>query len=70
MPHLQIVIASTRPARKGPAIAAWFAIQREDKFPPTIVVSFDRAQSLRYGEKPGQDAALRRRGGCLGTSLE
>jgi NAD(P)H-dependent FMN reductase len=24
MPHLQIVIASTRPARKGPAIAAWF----------------------------------------------
>ncbi|MEO7273222.1 MAG: NAD(P)H-dependent oxidoreductase [Vicinamibacterales bacterium] len=24
MPHLQIVVASTRPARKGPAIAAWF----------------------------------------------
>jgi phosphoribosylaminoimidazolecarboxamide formyltransferase/IMP cyclohydrolase len=40
------------------AIAAWFAIQREEKFPETIVVSFDRAQSLRYGENPGQDAAF------------
>jgi phosphoribosylaminoimidazolecarboxamide formyltransferase/IMP cyclohydrolase len=40
------------------AIAAWFAIQRQDKFPPTIVVSFDRAQLLRYGENPGQDAAF------------
>lgn len=25
MPHLQIVIGSTRPGRRGPAIAAWFA---------------------------------------------
>ena len=40
------------------AIAAWFAIQRDDKFPETIVVSFDRAQSLRYGENPGQAAAF------------
>jgi len=24
MPHLQIVIASTRPSRKGPAVALWF----------------------------------------------
>lgn len=40
------------------AIAAWFAIQREDKFPQTIVVSFERAQSLRYGENPGQGAAF------------
>jgi phosphoribosylaminoimidazolecarboxamide formyltransferase/IMP cyclohydrolase len=40
------------------AIAAWFATQREDKFPPTIVVSFERAQLLRYGENPGQDAAF------------
>ncbi len=39
-------------------IAAWFAIQREDKFPDTITVSFERAQSLRYGENPGQAAAL------------
>jgi phosphoribosylaminoimidazolecarboxamide formyltransferase/IMP cyclohydrolase len=40
------------------AIAAWFAIQREEKFPQTIVVSFERAQSLRYGENPGQGAAF------------
>jgi phosphoribosylaminoimidazolecarboxamide formyltransferase/IMP cyclohydrolase len=40
------------------AIAAWFAIQREDKFPPTITVAFERAQSLRYGENPGQAAAF------------
>lgn len=40
------------------AIAAWFAQQRGEKFPQTIVVSFDRAQSLRYGENPGQAAAF------------
>ncbi|MEP6495827.1 MAG: bifunctional phosphoribosylaminoimidazolecarboxamide formyltransferase/IMP cyclohydrolase [bacterium] len=40
------------------AIAAWFATLREDKFPQTIVVSFERAQSLRYGENPGQSAAF------------
>jgi phosphoribosylaminoimidazolecarboxamide formyltransferase/IMP cyclohydrolase len=40
------------------AIAAWFAQQRDDKFPQTIVVSFERAQSLRYGENPGQAAAF------------
>ena len=46
------------------AIAAWFARERHDKFPQTIVVSFDRAQSLRYGENPGQTAAfyMERRG--------
>ncbi len=40
------------------AIAAWFAIQRDEKFPQTIVVAFERAQSLRYGENPGQAAAF------------
>ena len=40
------------------AIASWFAIKRGDKFPQTIVVSFERAQSLRYGENPGQAAAF------------
>ncbi len=40
------------------AIAAWFAQQRGDKFPETIVVSFERAQPLRYGENPGQAAAF------------
>lgn len=27
MPHLQIITASTRPSRKGPAVAAWFIEQ-------------------------------------------
>ena len=40
------------------AIATWFAIQRDEKFPQTIVVAFERAQSLRYGENPGQAAAF------------
>ncbi|HSQ29932.1 MAG TPA: bifunctional phosphoribosylaminoimidazolecarboxamide formyltransferase/IMP cyclohydrolase [Gemmatimonadaceae bacterium] len=40
------------------AISAWFAKERHDKFPETIVVSFERAQSLRYGENPGQSAAF------------
>jgi phosphoribosylaminoimidazolecarboxamide formyltransferase/IMP cyclohydrolase len=40
------------------AIASWFARERGDKFPPEIVVSFERAQSLRYGENPGQSAAF------------
>ena len=40
------------------AIASWFAGQRQEKFPETIVVSFERAQPLRYGENPGQAAAF------------
>src|SRR5689334_4121252 len=40
------------------AIASWFAQQRQDKFPHTIVVALERAQSLRYGENPGQAAAF------------
>ncbi|HEX3865762.1 MAG TPA: bifunctional phosphoribosylaminoimidazolecarboxamide formyltransferase/IMP cyclohydrolase [Gemmatimonadaceae bacterium] len=40
------------------AIAAWFAVQRDEKFPQTIVVSLDRSQLLRYGENPGQAAAF------------
>src|ERR1051325_11313623 len=40
------------------AIATWFAAQREELFPETITVSFEKAQSLRYGENPGQSAAF------------
>jgi phosphoribosylaminoimidazolecarboxamide formyltransferase/IMP cyclohydrolase len=40
------------------AIASWFARERGDKFPEEIIVSFERAQSLRYGENPGQLAAF------------
>ena len=40
------------------AIAMWFAEQRGELFPAQISVSLDRAQSLRYGENPGQRAAF------------
>ena len=40
------------------AISAWFADQRQEKFPEQVTVSFQRAQSLRYGENPGQSAAF------------
>jgi phosphoribosylaminoimidazolecarboxamide formyltransferase/IMP cyclohydrolase len=40
------------------AIASWFAAQRDDRFPETMVIALDRAQSLRYGENPGQRAAF------------
>ncbi len=40
------------------AIATWFADQRGDTFPQTVTMSFQLAQSLRYGENPGQAAAF------------
>jgi phosphoribosylaminoimidazolecarboxamide formyltransferase / IMP cyclohydrolase len=40
------------------AIAMWFAEQRGELFPAQISVSLDRAQTLRYGENPGQRAAF------------
>ncbi len=40
------------------AIANWFAAQRDERFPPRLTVSFDRVQTLRYGENPGQAAAF------------
>jgi phosphoribosylaminoimidazolecarboxamide formyltransferase/IMP cyclohydrolase len=40
------------------AIAAWFAAQRRDVFPERLAVALERAQSLRYGENPGQAAAF------------
>jgi NAD(P)H-dependent FMN reductase len=30
MPHLQVITASTRPSRKGPAVAAWFLAQARE----------------------------------------
>ena len=49
------------------AIAAWFAAQREEQFPPRTTVALEKAQSLRYGENPGQAAAfyVERRGAGL-----
>jgi len=42
------------------AIATWFAAQRGERFPERLTLSFERAQSLRYGENPGQAAAFYR----------
>ncbi|MDH5233350.1 MAG: bifunctional phosphoribosylaminoimidazolecarboxamide formyltransferase/IMP cyclohydrolase [Gemmatimonadota bacterium] len=42
------------------AIAAWFAAQRGETFPERLVLSYERAQTLRYGENPGQAAAFYR----------
>ena len=39
-------------------IAAWFAAQRHELFPERLILSFERKQSLRYGENPGQLAAF------------
>src|SRR3712207_5895812 len=40
------------------AIAGWFAEQRGDRFPEHASWSFHRAQALRYGENPDQEAAF------------
>jgi phosphoribosylaminoimidazolecarboxamide formyltransferase/IMP cyclohydrolase len=40
------------------AIAAWFAQQRQEKFPETVTLSVARQQKLRYGENPDQAAAF------------
>ena len=40
------------------AIAAWFAQQRQEKFPETVSLSVSRQQKLRYGENPDQPAAF------------
>ena len=40
------------------AIAAWFSHQRNEPFPARICLPLEKAQSLRYGENPGQAAAF------------
>jgi phosphoribosylaminoimidazolecarboxamide formyltransferase/IMP cyclohydrolase len=40
------------------AISRWFAMQRGERFPAQVSVALERAQTLRYGENPGQHAAL------------
>ena len=49
------------------AIAAWFVEQKGDMFPDRICLPLEKAQSLRYGENPGQAAAfyVERAGGGL-----
>lgn len=40
------------------AISSWFACERAELFPDRSVLAMDRAQTLRYGENPGQRAAF------------
>lgn len=51
------------------AIAQWFATQRNEPFPDRFPLSFEKQQSLRYGENPQQRAAfyVERPGAGLGA---
>ncbi len=40
------------------AISKWFACERAEEFPDRAVLAMERAQTLRYGENPGQRAAF------------
>ena len=40
------------------AISTWFACERAEEFPDRSVLALNRAQTLRYGENPGQRAAF------------
>ncbi len=40
------------------AIAGWFAAQRGERFPSEMSIPLEKVQTLRYGENPGQHAAL------------
>jgi len=42
------------------AIAQWMQKRAEEDFPETLALSFERVQSLRYGENPHQRAAFYR----------
>ncbi len=50
--------AFARTAAYDAAIAAWFAAQDGELFPATLALAGERAQLLRYGENPHQQAAL------------
>jgi phosphoribosylaminoimidazolecarboxamide formyltransferase/IMP cyclohydrolase len=54
------------------AIAEWFAGREQDRFPARLSLAFERAQSLRYGENPGQEAAfyVERKGAGLGALVQ
>jgi phosphoribosylaminoimidazolecarboxamide formyltransferase / IMP cyclohydrolase len=45
-------------AQYDAAIGAWFAAQRGEVFPEQVTLPLSLAQSLRYGENPGQQAAF------------
>ncbi len=47
-----------RTAAYDAAIAYWFSCERAETFPDRLVLSMERATTLRYGENPGQRAAF------------
>ena len=60
-PELRRRLAGTAYARTAAydaAIGRWFAEQNDDPFPRRFSLSGTRAQSLRYGENPHQNAAF------------
>ena len=50
--------AYARTAAYDAAIAAWFAAQRGETFPPRLTIAGELRQTLRYGENPHQSAAF------------
>lgn len=54
--------AYARTAAYDAAIAAWFAAQEQDAFPPRLTIAGARGELLRYGENPHQQAAFYRDG--------
>ena len=50
--------AYARTAAYDAAIAAWFASQRGETFPPRLAIAGTLRQTLRYGENPHQQAAF------------
>ncbi len=50
--------AYARTAAYDAAIAAWFAQQRAEAFPPRLAIAGTLRQTLRYGENPHQGAAF------------
>ena len=50
--------AYARTAAYDAAIAAWFARQTGENFPPRFVLAGTKRQTLRYGENPHQQAAF------------
>ncbi|MFG6120376.1 bifunctional phosphoribosylaminoimidazolecarboxamide formyltransferase/IMP cyclohydrolase [Thalassobacillus sp. B23F22_16] len=51
------------------AIAAYFTEMTEDDYPETYTATFEKVQSLRYGENPHQTAAFYKQANAEGASL-
>ncbi|HET7595256.1 MAG TPA: bifunctional phosphoribosylaminoimidazolecarboxamide formyltransferase/IMP cyclohydrolase [Stellaceae bacterium] len=51
-------LAYARTAAYDAAIAAWFAAQQGETFPPVLALAGRLSQRLRYGENPHQEAAF------------